>query len=164
VSSAWLIVPSPGRAAISSGSCRSAAEVAHRVVLAERDEQPAHSLHDQRAARRRLARGREHARGLDPLSGELGGEVRRGRGPVAQGGDLRGAHPRGAREQLVVRRPPVRLLLEAGDDGLVRPHGLAFGGDRGEQRGAQRRLAGPRIGARDEEPAHAWRRPAAGGR
>ena len=45
-------------------------------------------------------------------------------------------------------------LVKARQDGLVGPHGLARAGHRGQQAGAQDRLAHARVGARDEEASH----------
>ncbi len=60
----------------------------------------------------------------------VGGEVGRDGGAVAQWRDLLRGHARHLRQQLVVRRPLARRLVQAGDDRLVSADRLALGGDR----------------------------------
>ena len=67
----WLIVPSPGPAAISSGQSERDGEIAHGELVGERDEQAADSLDDQRLfANRRRACACDQAGGVDRLARE----------------------------------------------------------------------------------------------
>src|SRR3954447_22693131 len=59
------------------------------------------------------------------------------------------------REQLVIARPLIRLLVGAGHDRLEGGDLLALLRQRGADRGRQHRLAYAGVGGRDEDPAHA---------
>ena len=65
VSSVWLIVPRPGRAAITTGRREVERQVAHEVAGRERHHQAADALADQQRRRRRA---RLLARGLHQLA------------------------------------------------------------------------------------------------
>ena len=95
VSSVWLIVPRPGRAATTSGMPQVEREVAHEVAGRDRHHQPADALADERVRPRRRAPGRREQ------LGRLERRARRARPPGA-------AMPAGRTATAPPRRAPAR--------------------------------------------------------
>ena len=82
VSSVWLIVPRPGRAATTSGKPSATARSRTRAVARQRHEQAADALGDEHVRAglgRRRARRDDHRVELELDARQLGGEVRRHR-------------------------------------------------------------------------------------
>ena len=115
VSSVWLIVPRPGRAATTTRQPEHHREVAHAVLEAQRREQPADPLDDEHVgARRGRARGGDELLEVDRRAGELRGQMWRDRRLERPRADVRRPRARHPREQLVVMRPiALRRLADA---------------------------------------------------
>ena len=155
VSRVWLIVPRPGRAAITTGRPRSTGEVADQV--AERRAGRA----SRRPPRRRAASAPARRAARAPRAAVPGRSPRRParrRGaarPAGRSGRARSRRRSAAsrRRGAAARGRARRRLVEAADGGLEDGHALAARPQRRGDRRRDDRLADLGAGAGDEEPA-----------
>ena len=156
VSSVWLMVPRPGRAATSERQRRALrrgrAQEKSSASGTSRPPTPSHTsdvgARRPRRARRRAAPGRSARRpARRPGAGRPPARSGRARPPRATA-----RRRRAASSSWSCGHSPGRLV-EPGDRRLERGHALAAGGQRRADRGGQHGLADAGVGAGDEEAA-----------
>ena len=156
VSSVWLIVPRPGRAATTSGSPSSRARArtsASGPSGTSRPPTPSTTMISPTRAAPRTPSA-SHRSVARRFSGQLGGQMGGHRRPVAGQDHVGRVRPGGARQQLMVGRPVgIGRIVESGDERLDRPHRRAAAPQRRHDRGGDHGLAHPGVGAGDKAPA-----------